>query len=91
MTRFWADGLLITVTCDALATPQAFRWEQQRHVVLAVLDRWRVEEGVPTVMEQNRRLAKNSALECGVFESTLAVQADNAPIYVAHQDAMHFP
>lgn len=45
MTRFWPDGVPIAVTCDALATPRAFRWEQQRHVVMAVRDRWRVDEG----------------------------------------------
>jgi len=45
VTRFWADGVAIAVTCDALATPQAFIWEQQRHIVLTVCDRWRVEEG----------------------------------------------
>lgn len=45
MTRFWPDGVPIAVTCDALATPQSFAWQGHRHVVTAIRDRWRVDEG----------------------------------------------
>src|SRR6266576_6629720 len=36
MSRFWPDGLPITVTCDALATPTAFAWADHRHTVAYV-------------------------------------------------------
>jgi integrase/recombinase XerD len=36
MSRFWPDGLPITVTCDALATPTAFAWADHRHTVFYV-------------------------------------------------------
>jgi hypothetical protein len=45
VTRFWPDGLLIAVSCDALATPQALVWAGHRHIVAAVVERWRVDEG----------------------------------------------
>ena len=45
MSRFWPDGLPITVTCDALAAPTAFVWDTHRHSVARVLERWRVDEG----------------------------------------------
>jgi uncharacterized membrane protein (DUF2068 family) len=45
MSRFWPDGLPITVRCDALATPQAFAWAGHRHTVTRVVERWRVEDG----------------------------------------------
>ena len=45
MTRFWADGLAITVSCDALATPTAFTWQDQRHVITPVRERWRIDVG----------------------------------------------
>ncbi len=41
MSRFWPDGVPIVVTYDELATPIAFSWERNRHVV----ERWRVDEG----------------------------------------------
>lgn len=45
MTRFWPDGVAITVFCDVLATPTAFTWEHQRHGIARVVERWRVDEG----------------------------------------------
>jgi hypothetical protein len=45
MTRFWPEGLAITVTCDLLATPEAFAWSGHRHTVNRVVERWRVEDG----------------------------------------------
>lgn len=44
MARFWPNGVKIDITCDALATPQAFTWQGHRHVVSTVLERWRVDE-----------------------------------------------
>ena len=44
MSRFWPDGLPITVSCDALAAPTAFAWQGHRHTVVTVLERWRVDE-----------------------------------------------
>jgi hypothetical protein len=54
MSRFWPDGLPITVTCDALATPTAFAWADHRHIVVAVLERWRVDESWWTGAAVNR-------------------------------------
>ena len=45
MTRFWPEGLPITVTCDSLATPRAFTWSGHRHAVNRVVERWRVGDG----------------------------------------------
>jgi hypothetical protein len=45
MSRFWPDGLPISVTCDALAAPTAFAWADHRHNVFTILERWRVDEG----------------------------------------------
>jgi hypothetical protein len=45
MTRFWSEGLPLTVTCDRLATPEAFVWSGHRHRVTQVVERWRVEDG----------------------------------------------
>ena len=39
MTRFWRNGVAITVTCDALATHTAFAWQQQRHIITQVRER----------------------------------------------------
>ena len=44
MSRFWPDGLPITVTCDALTAPTAFAWQGHRHAVATILERWRVDE-----------------------------------------------
>lgn len=44
MSRFWPDGVPIVVTFDDLATPIAFSWESQRHVVEQIIERWRVDE-----------------------------------------------
>jgi hypothetical protein len=33
VTRFWADGLLVTVMADALAAPTAFIWQGATHTV----------------------------------------------------------
>jgi len=45
MSRFWPDGVPITVTCDDLATPVALTWEGHRHLVSQIIERWRVDEG----------------------------------------------
>ncbi len=45
MSRFWPDGVPITVACNDLATPVAFKWEGNEHVVIQIIDRWRVDEG----------------------------------------------
>ena len=44
MSRFWADGVVIVVATDALATPIAFTWQGHRHTVVQLIDRWRVDE-----------------------------------------------
>jgi hypothetical protein len=44
MSRFWPNGVPITVICDPLAAPTAFAWADHRHAVVAVLERWRVDE-----------------------------------------------
>jgi hypothetical protein len=44
MTRFWPQGLAITVRADALAAPQAFTWDTSTHQVDRVLRRWRVDQ-----------------------------------------------
>jgi hypothetical protein len=45
MTRFWPEGMAIAVMCDDAATPKMFTWQGHRHRVVAVHDRWRVDEG----------------------------------------------
>lgn len=45
MSRFWSEGLPITVLVDELATPTAFFWRRQRHTVVQIVERWRVDEG----------------------------------------------
>jgi len=45
MSRFWPDGLPITVTCDALLAPVSFAWNGHRHTISAIQERWRVDEG----------------------------------------------
>ena len=45
MSRFWPDGVPIVVACDDLAAPLAFTWENHRHVVEQIVERWRVDEG----------------------------------------------
>lgn len=45
MTRFWPDGLRITVSVDADAAPTAFTWRGQRHTVGQIVERWRVDGG----------------------------------------------
>lgn len=45
MSRFWADGLHITVVSDALFAPVSFTWQTHRHMVATILERWRVDEG----------------------------------------------
>jgi hypothetical protein len=44
MTHFWPDGLPIQVEADALWTPLVLAWDDDRHPVQVVLDRWRVDE-----------------------------------------------
>ena len=44
MTRFWPDGLPITVLADALATPTAFTWHGATHAVEHIAKRWRVDQ-----------------------------------------------
>ena len=44
MTRFWPNGQLIHVGCDALGTPDWLVWQARRHTVAHVLERWRVDE-----------------------------------------------
>jgi uncharacterized membrane protein (DUF2068 family) len=45
MSRFWPDGVPITVACDALATPTALSWQGNRHGVERIVERWRVDGG----------------------------------------------
>jgi hypothetical protein len=44
MTRFWPQGLAISVRADALATPQTFTWDRAAHQVERVLRRWRIDQ-----------------------------------------------
>ena len=43
MTRFWPQGLPITVVADALAAPTAFTWQGATHAVEHIAKRWRVD------------------------------------------------
>ena len=45
MSRFWPDGIPIIVTCDELAAPMTLTWQNHRHVVEQIVERWRVDEG----------------------------------------------
>lgn len=44
MTRFWPQGIPITVRADELATPQLFTWDGSAHPVERVLRRWRIDQ-----------------------------------------------
>jgi hypothetical protein len=41
MSRFWPQGVPITVTCDELATPLEFVWQGYRHPIATIIDRYR--------------------------------------------------
>lgn len=43
MTLTWMDGEPIVVTLDAAGKPMHFIWEEQRHVVHQVVQRWELE------------------------------------------------
>lgn len=45
MSRFWPDGLEISVAADAEATPLQIRWGRQTHAVAQIRERWRVDQG----------------------------------------------
>lgn len=44
MTRFWAAGQPVRMGADSLGTPLWFLWTGQRHNVIRVCRRWRVDE-----------------------------------------------
>jgi hypothetical protein len=44
VTRFWPNGQQIPVGGDALGTPDWLVWQERRHTVVQVLERWRVDE-----------------------------------------------
>lgn len=41
MSRFWPNGVTVTVEVSDDAAPRAFVWEQHRHTVAVVILRWR--------------------------------------------------
>jgi hypothetical protein len=45
MTRFWADGTPVTVTCADDRRPAWITWQHRRERVIDILGRWRVDEG----------------------------------------------
>jgi hypothetical protein len=44
VTRFWANGLPITVMADELAAPTAFTWHGATHHTERIVKRWRVDQ-----------------------------------------------
>jgi hypothetical protein len=44
MTRFWPEGMPVTVIADALIAPRVVLFESQAHPVERVLRRWRVDQ-----------------------------------------------
>lgn len=45
MSRFWANGITVTVEAGEDGAPLVFRWEQQRHTVQTIARRWRRDVG----------------------------------------------
>ena len=43
MSRLWVGGDPIRVTADPLGTPQSFTWQGNRHPVIQVTRRWRID------------------------------------------------
>ena len=43
MTHLWPAGQPITVTADAEGQPTAFVWQEQRHTVARIVQRWEVD------------------------------------------------
>lgn len=45
MSPFWDMPLAIGVVADPLGTPLVLIWQGRRHRVVALIERWRVDEG----------------------------------------------
>ena len=45
MTRLWPEGQPITVVADEVGAPLTFTWHDQRHRVVEITRRWRVDVG----------------------------------------------
>ena len=43
MTRFWPDGLPITVESDDLNSPLSFKWRRRTHRVQHIANYWRID------------------------------------------------
>ncbi len=45
MSRFWQEGIRITVTVNVAGIPEAFVWLDETHSVEGISDNWRIDEG----------------------------------------------
>ena len=43
MTQLWPAGQLIMVTVDEHGTPVDFTWQEQRHAIAQVIQRWEID------------------------------------------------
>ncbi len=43
MTHLWPTGQPITVTLDDRGSPTHFMWQEQRHVVAQIVQRWEID------------------------------------------------
>jgi hypothetical protein len=43
MTQLWPAGQLITVAVDSSGTPVHFVWQEQRHAIGQIVQRWEID------------------------------------------------